>query len=68
MLENDKIKNWMYTFAENLKINGIFTNDFIVDNNDGVPYAIECNPRLGSAHACGHRVYSASLPTLSLSK
>jgi len=38
----------MYTFAENLKINGIFTNDFIVDNNDGVPYAIECNPRLGS--------------------
>jgi len=48
MVPNDKIKNWMHTFADNLEINGIFTNDFIVDKNDGIPYAIECNPRLGS--------------------
>jgi len=48
MEQNEQIKNWMYTFANKLEINGIFTNDFIVDKNDGIPYAIECNPRLGS--------------------
>jgi len=48
MVPNGQIKKWMHTFADNLKINGIFTNDFIVDKNDGIPYAIECNPRLGS--------------------
>jgi len=37
-----------------LKINGIFTNDFIVDKYDGVAYAIECNPRLGSQVSLFH--------------
>jgi len=56
MLQNEKIKNWMNIFAENLKINGIFTNDFIVDKNDGIPYAIECNPRLGSQVSLLHEI------------
>jgi len=48
MEQNEQIRNWMYSFADKLDINGIFTNDFIVDKHDGIPYAIECNPRLGS--------------------
>jgi len=44
----------MQTFAKNLKINGIFTNDFIVDKHDNVAYAIECNPRLGSQVSLFH--------------
>ena len=46
--KNDQIRDWMDKFAKNLNVDGIFTNDFIVDKNDGVAYAIECNPRLGS--------------------
>jgi len=52
--ENEKIKTWMHNFARRLKINGIFTNDFIVDKHDGIPYAIECNPRLGSQVSLFH--------------
>lgn len=37
-----------------MKISGIFTNDFIVDKHDGVAYAIECNPRLGSQVSLFH--------------
>jgi hypothetical protein len=37
-----------------LKISGCFTNDFIVDKHDGVAYAIECNPRLGSQVSLFH--------------
>merc|ERR1712174_17039 len=48
MEQNEYLKNWNYNFAQKLKIDGIFTNDFIVDKHDGIPYAIECNPRLGS--------------------
>merc|ERR1712146_729499 len=46
--DNQQIKAWADGFAKKLKINGIFTNDFIIDKHDGVAYAIECNPRLGS--------------------
>jgi len=44
----------MDKFAKNLNVDGIFTNDFIVDRNDGVAYAIECNPRLGSQVSLFH--------------
>merc|ERR1712232_328938 len=44
----------MRNFAKKIKINGIFTNDFIVDKHDGIPYAIECNPRLGSQVSLFH--------------
>merc|ERR1712151_59921 len=54
--EHDQIKMWMHNFAKNLKVNGIFTNDFIVDKHDGVAYAIECNPRLGSQVSLFHTV------------
>jgi len=46
--ENNQIKEWSQKFAGEFKFNGIYTNDFIVDKHDGVAYAIECNPRLGS--------------------
>ena len=46
--DNKQIKAWGDGFAKKLKIDGIFTNDFIIDKHDGVAYAIECNPRLGS--------------------
>lgn len=46
--QNEQIRQWNQKFAKHLKINGMFTNDFIVDKHDGVAYAIECNPRLGS--------------------
>merc|ERR1712151_1357765 len=52
--EHDQIKMWMHNFAKNLKVNGIFTNDFIVDKHDNVAYAIECNPRLGSQVSLFH--------------
>lgn len=45
----------MDKFAKNLNVDGIFTNDFIVDRNDGVAYAIECNPRLGSQVSLFHQ-------------
>lgn len=32
----------------------MFTNDFIVDKHDGIAYAIECNPRLGSQVSLFH--------------
>jgi len=52
--KNEQIRVWMYNFAKLLKINGIFTIDFIVDKHDGTAYAIECNPRLCSMVSLFH--------------
>merc|ERR1740138_982430 len=52
--DNQQIKAWAHGFAKKLKIDGFFTNDFIVDKYDGVAYAIECNPRLGSQVSLFH--------------
>ena len=52
--DNQQIKAWADGFAKKLKIDGIFTNDFIIDKYDGVAYAIECNPRLGSQVSLFH--------------
>ena len=52
--ENDQIKQWSQKFSEQFTFNGIYTNDFIVDKHDGVAYAIECNPRLGSQVSLFH--------------
>jgi len=46
--EVPQIRAWNERFAAHVTTSGFFTNDFIVDKNDGVAYAIECNPRLGS--------------------
>lgn len=54
--ENDQIKQWSEKFSKEFPFNGIFTNDFIIDKHDGVAYAIECNPRLGSQVSLFHQV------------
>ena len=54
--ENEQIKDWCRRFAMEFSFDGIFTNDFIVDKHDGVAYAIECNPRLGSQVSLFHSV------------
>lgn len=50
------MKLWSQRFAAEFNFDGIFTNDFIVDKHDGVAYAIECNPRLGSQISLFHTV------------
>lgn len=54
--ELDQMKKWNQKFAAEIPIDGIYTNDFIVDKHDGVAYAIECNPRLGSQISLFHSV------------
>lgn len=54
--ENEQMKQWSQRFAAEFTFDGIFTNDFIVDKHDGVAYAIECNPRLGSQVSLFHTV------------
>merc|ERR1719453_819516 len=43
-----KIKEWLTTYIAAYKLSGIACFDFIVDQEDGTPYAIECNPRASS--------------------
>ena len=44
---NDKLREWVATFVAARKLSGVACFDFIV-GADGVPYAIECNPRASS--------------------
>lgn len=46
-IDNPAIDAWVETFARSSNAEGFLAFDFIVDA-DGVPWAIECNPRLTS--------------------
>jgi len=45
---NPKLRSWVEKFCAARKLSGIVCFDFIVDSDDGTPYAIECNPRASS--------------------
>jgi len=43
------IRTWHQDFfGKQPDVHGLFTIDFILSDRDGLPYAFECNPRLGS--------------------
>ena len=44
---NDKLREWVASFVAARRLSGVACFDFIV-GADGVPYAIECNPRASS--------------------
>lgn len=45
---NPRLREWVTTFCAERRVSGIVCIDFIVDKDDGTPYAIECNPRFSS--------------------
>jgi hypothetical protein len=47
-LADARIRAWVSDFCAHHKLSGIMCFDFIVDEASGVPYAIECNPRMSS--------------------
>jgi hypothetical protein len=48
-VEHPEIFQWCTTYIRQLKLTGHASFDFIVSNDDGKPYGIECNPRVHSA-------------------
>ena len=46
-IENEEIESWVRQFVAALNWTGFISFDFIIDEA-GMPYAIECNPRLTS--------------------
>jgi len=47
-LNDARIRAWVTDFCEYHKLSGVMCFDFIMDEQTGVPYAIECNPRMSS--------------------
>ena len=49
--DHPQLKHWVETFGQKTKVTGQIAFDFIIDENN-VPMAIECNPRLTSGIHC----------------
>lgn len=47
-LGDARIRAWVTDFVAHHSLSGVMCFDFIVDEHTGVPYAIECNPRMSS--------------------
>ena len=48
-VDRSDIEDWIRTFASSLKLTGQVSLDFMQADDDGLVYAIECNPRTHSA-------------------
>ncbi|MEI4272941.1 hypothetical protein TEK04_14530 [Klenkia sp. LSe6-5] len=52
-VERPRVREWVTTFVRELGLSGQVSFDFLVDD-DGTPFAIECNPRTHSAITMFH--------------